>query len=237
MQSGVAYSRQRDVSPAARGGGTRSGREHGEPPTTPAAVPSATTPESGAQGMPSQAAPANLTGAERVQFHRIQREYGDLLVTVNRLSAAVSRQIAEPPMQCTEWEYIEPKMLGIATRIMLGTEPGVSSMRPKHSIIKEEILKSFRVQDSPAHREALDVAWPKVSKSVPGLRSKVVKYFVSRRSDMMKQVRAEFYRVLELGKKPDAVHADPAVVEAWHAKAREYQRGTGTLLYFYFPWN
>jgi hypothetical protein len=56
MQSGVAYSRQRDVSPAARGGGTKSGREHGEPPTTPAAVPSATTPKSGAQGMPSQPA-------------------------------------------------------------------------------------------------------------------------------------------------------------------------------------
>jgi hypothetical protein len=63
-----------------------------------------------------------------------------------------------------------------ANRIMLGV---VSSMRPKGSIVKEEILESFRRQDSPAHWETLDVACPKVSKSVPRLRSKVMKYFVS----------------------------------------------------------
>jgi hypothetical protein len=112
---------------------------------------------------------------------------------MNRLSAVVSTQIAEPPMQCTQWKYIKPKMLGITTRIMFGIELSVSSMRPKHSIIKEEILKFFRMQDSSTHQKALNVALPKVSKSIPGLWSKVEKYIVSQRSDMTKQVHAKFY--------------------------------------------
>jgi hypothetical protein len=49
---------------------------------------------------------------------------------------------------------------------------------------------------------------------------------------MTKQVCTELYRVLELRKKPDIVHVDPAVVEAWHAKVRKYQRGKEKILYF-----
>lgn len=85
-------------------------------------------------------------------------------------------------------------------------------------------------QYSPTHQEALDVAWPKVSKSVPRLWSKMVKYFISRRN-LTKQVCVELYWVLELGKKPYVVYADPAAVEAWHAKVREYHRGKEKILY------
>jgi hypothetical protein len=41
--------------------------------------------------------------------------------------------------------------------------------------------------------------------------------------------------VLELGKKPDVVHANLVVVEVWHAKVKEYQRGMEKI--FYFLWN
>jgi hypothetical protein len=67
MQSGAVYFHQRDASPGARGGGRRSGRGHGEPPTTPVGVyPSAYTLGTGAQGTPSQLASSSLSRAERV---------------------------------------------------------------------------------------------------------------------------------------------------------------------------
>lgn len=78
-------------------------------------------------------------------------KYRELHATLSKLSATMSRQIAKPLIQCTQWEFIKPKMLGIATWIMLDIDLGISSMRLRHNIVKEEILKSFKMQDNPIH--------------------------------------------------------------------------------------
>ena len=50
---------------------------------------------------------------------------------------------------------------------------------------------------------ALDAAWGKQSMSVHGLKQKVVRYFIERRSQYTRALREEFLKLLGVGKKPE----------------------------------
>ena len=75
---------------------------------------------------------------------RLQRDYRESQKTIMELSMTLAKQSQSqvPVVECSKWKYVQPKLLSISTRLLLGYDPSKCNMRPLQRIVKKKNLSA-----------------------------------------------------------------------------------------------